>query len=90
MKKQRIVWHWTSLMSKGNFAQIGVIHNKSKGTKEDIIALRFISSKPNHGWQVNMRVDEALTFCAGVTKTLVRMIYGNKKHTKMFVKSAKL
>lgn len=89
-KKQHTVWHWTSLMSKGNFAQVGIIHNYKGKVKEDIIRVRFISSKPNFGWEVSMRVDEALTLIAGLSKTLTRMIYLDKKHTDLFKMSAKL
>lgn len=89
-KKQHTVWHWTSLMAKGNFAQVGIIHNYKGSVKEDVIRARFVSSKPGYGWEVSMRVDEALTLCAGLTKTLVRMIYKDKKHRDLFKASAKL
>ncbi len=89
-KKQHTVWHWTSLMSKGNYVQIGIIHNSKHKIKEDIIRIRCVSSKPNFGWDVHMRTDEALTLVAGISKTLTRMIYGDKKHIKLFQKSAKL
>ena len=90
LKRQHTIWHWTSIMSGGNFAQVGVIHNYKGSVKEDIIRARFISSKPNYGWEVSMRVDEAMTLAAGINKTLLRMIYGDKKNVDMFIYSAKL
>ena len=35
-KKQHTVWHWTSILSKGNFAQVGVVHNYKGSIKEDV------------------------------------------------------
>lgn len=86
-KKQQTIWHWTSMLSKGNYFEMGVIHNKNNGVKEDIIALRATSTK-GPGWQVNMRVDEAITIVAGLSKTLTRMIYLGGKHKELFIKSA--
>ncbi len=77
-------------MSKGNYCQVGVIHNKSKGVKEDVIRMRMVSTKSGHGMECNMRVDEAMTLVSGLSKTLTRMIYLDKKHIDLFVKSAKL
>jgi len=88
--KQHTVWHWTSEMAKGNYSQIGVIHNSKHKVKEDIIRIRCVSSKPGFGWDTHMRVDEALTLVAGISKTLVRMVYGDKKHNKQFISSAKM
>lgn len=77
-------------MGKGNFSRIGVIHNNKNKVKEDIIRVQCVSSKPGFGWDVHMRVDEALTLVAGLSKTLVKMIYGNKRYNELFIKSAKL
>lgn len=88
--KQHTIWHWTSIIGKGNFAQVGVIHNYKGSVKEDIIRARFISTKPGYGWEVSMRVDEALTLVAGLSKTLVRMIYTGKNNQDLFIESAKL
>lgn len=85
--KQRTVWHWESRMSKGNISQVGVIHNNKNTVKEDIIRIRCLSSKPGFGWDVHMRVDEAMTLVAGLSKTLIRLMYIDEKS---FIKSAKL
>ena len=77
-------------MSKGNFAQVGVIHNNKEQVKEDVIRIRCVSTRPGFGWDVHMRADEALTLVAGISKTLLRMVYGNKKNNKLFLKSLKL
>ena len=88
MKKQHTIWHWTSYLSKGNYSRIGVIHNKSKGVKNDVIRVEMISSKPGYGMIFDLRVDEAMTLIAGLSKTLVRMIYLGEKYEDMFIKSA--
>ena len=85
--KQRTVWHGESRMSKGNFTQVGVIHKNKQTVKEDIIRIRCLSSKPGFGWDVHMRVDEAMTLVAGLSKTLIRLMYCDEKS---FIKSAKL
>ncbi len=88
-KKQHTIWHWQSVMSKGNYCQVGIIHNNKHRVKEDIIRVKFTSSKPGFGWDVHMRVDEAMQLAAGITKTLTRMISLDQKHAEMFIKSAK-
>ena len=90
MKKQRTVWIWLSMMGKEDFLRVGVIYNKNKGVKEDIIRVEFASSKEGHGISANMRVDEAMHLVAGLSKTLARLVWGDKKQAKMFIESAKM
>ena len=89
--KQQTVWHWTCFLNKEgkDFLKVGVIHNKSKGVKDDIISIQFKSSVSD-GLYCQMRVDEAVMLCAGIMKTLARMIYGSKENNELFIESSKL
>jgi len=89
-KKQYTVWVWQSMFCKGNYFRVGIIYNKQRGVKEDIIRLQFVSPDPNHCWDVQMRVDEAMNVMTGLSKTLLYLIWGKKRQNELFVQSAKM
>lgn len=84
--KQHTVWHWHSETSPGNYIKIGVVHNNKSSCPEDVVRIKAVSSKPGYGIDYQLRVDEAMTLVAGLSKTLSRMIYLGGK--QLFIDSA--
>ena len=86
-KKQHTVWHWHSIFSKNDYFKVGVIHNCKHAQPKDIISIKCVSSKPGFGWETHMRIDEAMTLVAGISKTLTRLMVTSPKSQNMFIKN---
>lgn len=71
------------MKKKKDFCKIGIIYNKRKGIPLDMIAVNFSSSKRGHGIVFNMRVDEALSLMAGLSKVLLYSAWGIGKSGKL-------
>ena len=74
--KQKTVWYWQHIAAKDTKIRVGWIFNKNKGVRDDKIRLQIISL--SNIIDFNMRIDEATSIIAGLSKTLCKQIINNK------------
>ena len=73
-KRKYTRWIFNAEYALNTGIRIGYIYNKHKGVLEDVIAVEIITS--DDAIKINMRLDEAIGLCAGLSKVAVQMLIG--------------
>jgi len=68
MAKQRTKWLWLMTGKSKTFIRVGWIYNKNSGVPEDKIRVQVHGL--NYNLDFNLRIDEALSLIAGLSKVM--------------------